>query len=136
MSHRTSDQNVCHCGEYGGGVHTKSALCVEAAPSNEVFDLPPAIYGSGYVGMTRLKYETLQRRLNLREEQIDGYERQLGIIDADASRTIGLEIAHLQRTLKAFRHLHVAHYEDGKLTDKCGQCGLDIRNEVHLRVTR
>lgn len=44
--------------------------------------------------------ETLQRNLDLRNEQIDGYERQLGIIDKDATRTIGSEIERLQVVAK------------------------------------
>lgn len=28
----TAETNVCYCGEYGGGVHTKSARCVVARP--------------------------------------------------------------------------------------------------------
>lgn len=99
---------------YGqNGTHQEGCAMPEAIPSNEVFDLPPAIYGSGYVGMTRLKYETLQRRLNQREEQIDGYERQLGIIDADASRTIGSEIERLQAALKdTMRVISSGHKHD------------------------
>lgn len=27
---RSADPNVCYCGEYGGGVHTKSARCLVA----------------------------------------------------------------------------------------------------------
>lgn len=39
--------------------------------------------------------ETVQRQLDIRNEQIDGYERQLGIINESASRTIGSEIERL-----------------------------------------
>lgn len=35
MSTLTSETNVCYCGEYGGGVHTKSARCVVARPSKD-----------------------------------------------------------------------------------------------------
>jgi hypothetical protein len=33
-----TNPGVCYCGEYGGGVHTKSARCVEARPSNDLLD--------------------------------------------------------------------------------------------------
>jgi hypothetical protein len=39
--------------------------------------------------------ERLQRALDQRNEQIDGYERQLGIDSAGAERTIGSEIERL-----------------------------------------
>jgi hypothetical protein len=29
-------ENVCYCGEYGGGVHTKSARCADPPPSKEL----------------------------------------------------------------------------------------------------
>lgn len=44
--------------------------------------------------------------------------------------------ADVQRLTEAFAHHHVAKYEDGKLTDQCAQCGLDLRNPVHIRVSR
>ena len=32
-------------------------------------------------------------------------------------------------------HHHVAKYDDdNKLTDECGFCGLDLRNDVHERL--
>lgn len=53
------------------------------------------------------KIESLQRNLDLRNEQIDGYERQLGIIDKGAEHTIGSEIERLQETVKAAQ-IHTA----------------------------
>lgn len=38
-----------------------------------------------------------------------------------------------ERYIKAFAHTHKAKYVDGKLTDECDKCGLDIRDEIHLR---
>jgi hypothetical protein len=32
------------------------------------------------------------------------------------------------------RHIHKAHYEGGKLTDECDQCGRDLRDPLHRRV--
>lgn len=40
------------------------------------------------------------------------------------------EVARYQRT---FRHTHVAKYDGDRLLDECGECGLDIRDEVHER---
>ncbi len=28
-------------------------------------------------------------------------------------------------------HMHTAKYKDGKLLDKCGLCGWDLRDDVH-----
>ena len=44
-----------------------------------------------------VEVEALQRDLNLRNEQIDGYERQLGIHKAGAEHTIGSEIERLRK---------------------------------------
>lgn len=44
--------------------------------------------------------EHLQRRLDMREELVDGFEKQLGIQQADATITIGSEIERLQRACK------------------------------------
>lgn len=30
-------------------------------------------------------------------------------------------------------HYHIAKYDDGKLLDECGICGLDLRDPVHTR---
>lgn len=35
---------------------------------------------------------------------------------------------------KKERHVHVAFYEDGKLTDKCADCALDIRDNIHVEL--
>lgn len=36
--------------------------------------------------------------------------------------------------VKAFSHYHEAKYDiNSQLTDQCKRCGLDIRNEVHIR---
>jgi hypothetical protein len=32
------------------------------------------------------------------------------------------------------RHFHKAHYEAGKLTDECDQCGRDLRNPIHITI--
>lgn len=48
------------------------------------------------------------------------------------------EIARLDARLAAleaaFLHSHKAKYIDGKLSDECQWCGLDIRSSVHRRV--
>lgn len=52
-----------------------------------------------------IEIENLRRNLNLRNEQIDGYERQLGIDQAGAERTVGSEIERLRNRLDKFRGL-------------------------------
>lgn len=59
------------------GLHSKSDIAAELAHRD-------------------MEIERLQRHLDQRNEQIDGYERQLGIIEADATITIGSEIERLQ----------------------------------------
>ena len=43
--------------------------------------------------------------------------------------------AEVGRLVKAFSHYHEAKYDDDdlRLTDQCKKCGLDIRNDVHIR---
>lgn len=41
---------------------------------------------------------------------------------------------NLAKMVATFQHVHTAYYRDGGLTDTCGSCGLDLRDEVHLRV--
>ncbi len=52
---------------------------------------------SGDMRNLLVEVEALQRNLDLRNEQIDGYERQLGIDKAGAEHTIGSEIERLRR---------------------------------------
>jgi hypothetical protein len=56
-------------------------------------------------------------------------ERQRSELRASAT-AMERQMASLQET---FRHAHVANYTDGKLTDDCRACGLDLRNPVHQR---
>ena len=40
----------------------------------------------------------------------------------------------VRKLVKTFSHYHEAWYdEDPNLTDACKKCGLDIRNDVHIR---
>jgi hypothetical protein len=33
------------------------------------------------------------------------------------------------------RHYHVAFYDGGVLSDICGECGKDLRDDIHIRLT-
>lgn len=62
------------------------------------FDLLSRLgHGDSLHREARIEIEELRRNLDLRNEQIDGYERQLGIDQAGAERTIGSEIDRLLR---------------------------------------
>ena len=52
-------------------------------------------------------------------------ERLEGEIDNAKMRTALLEAT--------FKHTHQANYVDGSLVDDCAECGLDIRDPIHLR---
>jgi hypothetical protein len=41
--------------------------------------------------------------------------------------------AQLETLREKFKHYHVAKYVDEKLTDECGSCGFDLRNEIHIK---
>lgn len=68
-----------------------------------------------------IEIERLRRNLNLRNEQIDGYERQLDIDQAGAEQTIGSEIERLRNRLDKFRglpeHWIALDGEDGEPLD-------------------
>ena len=70
-----------------------SNQCVSHATENRVRDTLPCPWCA--IDELKQNRDSLQRQLNLRNEQIDGYERQLGIIDAGAECTIGSEIERL-----------------------------------------
>ena len=61
----------------------------------------------------------------LHHEAADELERLEGEIDNAKMRTALLEAT--------FKHTHQANYVDGSLVDDCAECGLDIRDPIHLR---
>lgn len=84
-------------------------------PSNSLLLQRLRTWSLGEIGRQAAEtIETLQRNLDLRNEQIDGYERQLGIIDQDAARTIGTEIESLQAVAKLASELCDAVDEDAE----------------------
>jgi hypothetical protein len=53
--------------------------------------------------------------------------------EAYASSRLAEVTAQLQALREKFKHYHVAKYVDEKLTDECGSCGFDLRNEIHIK---
>lgn len=44
-----------------------------------------------------------------------------------------LKEERIKKLEKTFAHKHVAKYENGELTDECAKCGLDIRDNIHIK---
>ena len=72
-------------------------------------------------------------------EVIDGLREELETEVERTSLSV-IEIAHLREELQVlqdtFQHTHVALYEEHELLSKCKQCGLDLRNDIHIRIPR
>ena len=51
------------------------------------------------------------------------------MFEAESEYLYQKRIEELERI---FAHTHEAKYVDGKLTDECNKCGLDIRDKIHI----
>ena len=67
-------------------------------------------------------YTMAYERLTEYEARADKAEAQVAELEEDRARYI-----------TAFKHTHVASYNAETLNDKCGKCGLDLRDPVHSR---
>ena len=94
----------------------------------------------GYLALTHLpercpacEIERLQEKMEELERQVVAAHNELWCRGMGETNEIErLREENLALTT-AFKHTHVAKYDEGILLDECGKCGLDLRNPVHRR---
>ncbi len=104
----------------------RSCPCCGAEPSQ----IPGETWGCGSYGDYKEGSPWRHSSCHIRELKQLKASMQEALKDLeDNAVEANREIVILQET---FRHIHVAGDDDD--IDKCGQCGLDLRDRVHQRI--